>query len=284
VEPVVFEEHPSLDRPVLIVAFRGWNDAGDAASTALEFASRAWSARRFARIDPEEFFDFQVTRPTVRLVEGTTRRITWPAPEFSFARAAGRDVILLQGAEPNFRWKSFATAIVETARGLGATRLVTLGAFLADVAHTRAVPIVGSASTPEEAERLHLSPSNYEGPTGIVGVTHDVANRMGLPSVSFWAAVPHYLPVGENPKAALALADRLASFLNVALDTSDLAAASAAWEQTVTEHVRENRELAEYLERLEEVGTAAPAGEAGGSELAEEIERYLRERSGGGDE
>ena len=281
-DPIAFTSQPSLRRPALVTAFRGWNDAGEAATAAATFLKESWDAELFARIDPEEFFDFQVTRPMVRLVDGVSRVIEWPACEFHHARVKGRDVVLFVGAEPNVRWRTFATAIVDMARSLEAERLITLGAFLADVAHTRPVPVVGSAGTPEEAERLNLATSRYEGPTGVVGVLHDISIRAGLPSVSFWAAVPHYVPAGVNPKAALALVERVGSFLDLSVDLNELYPATVAWENRVSELVAENETLTEYVSRLEEAASEGPPlPMVSGESLAAELERFLRERDGG---
>ena len=281
-DPIAFSSRPTLVKPVLVTAFRGWNDAGEAATAAATFLKERWNAETFARIDPEEFFDFQVTRPMVRLHDGVSRVIEWPACEFHHARVSGRDIVLFVGAEPNVRWRTFATAIVDLARSLETERLITLGAFLADVSHTRPVPVVGSAATPEEAQRLNLATSRYEGPTGIVGVLHDLSIRAGLPSVSFWAAVPHYVPAGVNPKAALALVDRVASFLDLSVDLGELLPATMAWEQRVSELVAENETLAEYVARLEEAASEEPPlPMVSGESLAAELERFLRERDGG---
>ena len=278
----MYSSRPEMERPVLVTAFRGWNDAGEAASTAAGFLKDAWDAEPFALIDPEEFFDFQVARPTVRLAEGVTRVIEWPECEFSYARVEGRDVVIFTGIEPNVRWRTFGNSIVEVGKTLGAERLVTLGAFLADVPHTRPVPVVGSASSPEEAERLGLQMSRYEGPTGIVGVLHDLSNRGGLPSVSFWAAAPHYVQAGVNPRATLALVERLTDFLGVTADVASLAPAIAAWEQQVNEIVAENETLTEYVRRLEQAaGEEPPMPSASGESLAEEVEEFLREHGGG---
>jgi predicted ATP-grasp superfamily ATP-dependent carboligase len=271
-----------MDRPILITAFRGWNDAGESATAAATFLKDAWDGTVFARIDPEEFFDFQVTRPVVRLVDGVSRVIEWPACEFHHAEVGGRDVVVFIGGEPNVRWRTFATAIVDMARSLSCERLITLGAFLADVAHTRPVPVVGSAATPDEARRLNLATSRYEGPTGIVGVLHDLSNRAGLPSISFWAAVPHYVPAGVNPKAALSLVDRIASFLQLQVSMDEILPAVTAWEQRVSELVGENEALAEYVRRLEEATTEdPPMPMVSGESLAAELERFLRERDSG---
>jgi proteasome assembly chaperone (PAC2) family protein len=282
VDPITFLSRPALERPTVVTAFRGWNDAGESATAAATFLREHWNAELFARIDPEEFFDFQVTRPMVRLVDGVSRVIEWPGCEFHHAKVDGRDVVVFVGAEPNVRWRTFATAIVDMARSLGSQRLITVGAFLADVAHTRPVPVVGSAATPEEAERLELATSRYEGPTGIVGVLHDLSIRAGLPSVSFWAAVPHYVPAGVNPKAALALVSRISSFLHIPVELDELIPAMAAWEHRVSELVAENETLTEYIQRLEEAAPEQqPMPFVSGDSLAAELERYLREREGG---
>jgi proteasome assembly chaperone (PAC2) family protein len=280
---VIYESRPELDRPVMISAFRGWNDAGESATTAAAFLKERWRGEPFARIDPEEFFDFQVVRPEVKLVDGVSRVIEWPACEFTHARADGRDVVIFTGIEPNMRWRGFATAIVDVGRALGAERLVTLGAFLADVPHTRAVPVVGSADSPEEAERLGLQTSRYEGPTGIVGVLHDTSNRSGLSSVSFWAAAPHYIPSGANPKAAMALVERVSTFLEADVDVAELRPAVESWEQRVSELVSENDALAEYVHRLEETfGDEVTMGTIpSGDSIAAEVERFLRDHRGG---
>jgi proteasome assembly chaperone (PAC2) family protein len=283
VDPVIYQDHPQLERPIVITAFRGWNDAGGSATAAATFLKEQWDARPFARVDPEEFFDFQVTRPEVKLVDGVSRVIEWPSCEFSFARTGGRDVVIFLGIEPNVRWRTFATAIVDVARSLGAERLVTLGAFLADVPHTRPVPVVGSADTPEEAERLGLQMSKYEGPTGIVGILHDTSNRAQLRSVSFWAAAPHYIPSGSNPKAAIALVNRVTEFLGVPVDTESFGPAVQSWEERVSELIAENDALAEYVQRLEETANELPSANLpSGDAIAAEVERFLREHGSSG--
>lgn len=279
---IILEQAPELEDPALVVAFRGWNDAGDAASVALETLRTQWHARRFAHIDPEEFYDFQVTRPMVELIEGTTRRIDWPQLTFSHVRVGGRDVVLALGTEPNLKWKTYAREVIGFARDLGVRRIITLGAFLADVAHTREVPIVGTAPSPDEAERLGLAPSRYQGPTGIVGVLADAANRTGLPTVSLWAASPHYVSSSENPKAALALIERIGQLLEVTVDVSDLVPAAQAWEDSIDEQVRQNQALVDYISGLEEADDELVAMEETDADgLAEEIERFLEQRGDG---
>jgi len=284
---VTYLHRPELERPILVCAFRGWNDGGEAASIAARYLVERWSADVFARLEPEEFFDFQVNRPTVRLEDGVSRVIEWPRCEFAAARVEGRSVVLFTAPEPNIRWGTFAAAILEVAAGIGAERLVTLGAFLTDVPHSRAVPVVGSAVDEETAAHLGLARSQYEGPTGIVGVLHDASNRAGLPSVSLWAAVPHYLPVAPNPKAALALIERLTALLELPVDLGPLARAAAGWEEGVLRLVRESDELTEYVGRLEAAadeglvrGPLADQPVPSGEAIAAELERFLKEQGG----
>jgi len=287
-EHIVYLDRPALERPPVICAFRGWNDGGEAASIAARYLIERWHARTFAHLDPEEFFDFQVTRPIVHLVEGVSRVIEWPKGEFAFARVEGRDVVLFTASEPNIRWRTFAGAILEVAKEIGSSMLVTLGAFLTDVPHTRRVPVVGSAADEETAAGLGLARSQYEGPTGIVGVLHDASNRMGLPSVSLWAAVPHYLPAAPNPKAALALIERISALLSMPVETDSMARAVESWEEGVVAVLGENEELSDYVRRLEaaaddSLGPIRPGDEVvpSGDVLAAELERFLREQGGG---
>jgi proteasome assembly chaperone (PAC2) family protein len=282
-------ERPSLTRPVLIAAFRGWNDGGQGASLAGGYLAREWQAARFADIDPEEFFDFQATRPHVALDEGLTRRLEWPENAFFNARipGVGRDAVLLLGVEPNLRWQRFTGMVVELAQQLGVELVVTLGALLADVPHTRPSPVSGSASDPELVERLGLQLSRYEGPTGIVGVLHDACRRAGLPSVSLWAAVPHYVSLSPSPKAALALCDRLGQLIEAPIDTEELATAAESYQEQVSEAVATDEETSAYVEELERRADELdeediPSGES----LAAELSKYLRDRESGngGDE
>src|SRR5215211_3975724 len=277
-------EKPSLERPVLIAAFRGWNDGGQGASLAGAFLVRQWEAEQFADIDPEEFFDFQVNRPTVRLDEGLQRRLEWPENALYHTRIPGgdRDAVLLLGQEPNMRWSRFARLVVDLGVELGVDLVVSLGALLADVPHTRAAPVTGSASDPTLVEELGLQLSRYEGPTGIVGVLHDAFRNAGVPSVSLWAAVPHYVSLAPSPKAALALCNRLAQLLNVQIDTSELDEAAESYQQQVTEAVATDEETAAYVEELEQRADAIteesiPSGDS----LAAELTRFLRERESG---
>jgi proteasome assembly chaperone (PAC2) family protein len=275
---------PALRRPVLIAAFRGWNDGGQGASLAAGYLAKAWDARRFAEIDPEGFFDFQATRPQVRLEEGYTRRIDWPETVFYHARPDGmeRDAVLLLGVEPNLRWRTFSGLIVDFAKELEVELMVTLGALLADVPHTRDAPVTGSATDPALIEQLGLQASRYEGPTGIVGVVHDACRRAQIPSASLWAAVPHYVSLAPSPKAAAALCDRLGSLLGAEIDTAELDEAADAYVHQVSEAIASDEETAAYVEELErradEIDEAdIPSGES----LAAELSRFLREREEG---
>lgn len=282
-DDVRIEREPQLQDPVLICAFTGWNDGGEAASTAAGYLRDRWSAERFARLDPEEYFDFQVTRPTVRLVDGVTRRIEWPENDFFAASLAERDVALFLGIEPNVRWRRYTETILDTARRIGAGSLLLLGAFLADVPHTFPSPVTGSAADTEEAKRLGLSSARYEGPSGIVGVLHEAATSAGLPTVSFWAAVPHYLPAGPNPKAALALVEKVSQYLDVPVATDTLERAAGTWETQVSGMIEDNEDLASYVDRLEQSASeGSDLGEVpSGDALAAELERFLREQREG---
>jgi len=275
-------ERPSLRRPILISAFRGWNDGGQGASLAGGFLARVWSAARFAEIDPENFFDFQATRPHVSLVDGQTRKIEWPDTAFHHAQITGldRDAVLLLGVEPNLRWRTFSELVLQLAQELGVELVVTLGSLLADVPHTRPAPVTGAATDPALVEQLGLEPSRYEGPTGIVGVVHDACRVAGIPSVSLWAAVPHYVSLAPSPRAALALVRRFGELIAVDIDLDELEQASSEYSEQVTEAVSTDVETAQYVEELErrvdllEAADDLPSGDT----LAAELTRYLRER------
>jgi len=278
---------PTLRSPVMVAAFAGWNDAASAATTALEAMAVSLEAEQIAEIDPEEFYDFQVTRPTIRMAEGQTREVDWPRNSIFAAAApnAERDLVLLSGIEPNTRWRTFAGAVVEVAERLDVEMVVTLGALLADVPHTRPVSITGLASDPELVDRLSLSRSSYEGPTGIVGIVHDACRRRELHSASLWAAVPHYVAAVPNPKAALALLRRLEGFTGVAVEASELEDAMERFETQVDRAVASNPEIEELVQRLEaehqedtEVeGQDVPSGDT----IARDFQRFLRQRTDG---
>jgi proteasome assembly chaperone (PAC2) family protein len=288
VDLIRFDHSPSLRHPALICAFEGWNDAADAATGALSFLRSRWQAQPFAHIDPEPFFDFQVRRPHVTLVDGITRKITWPSIDFFQASVpeTDRDAILLLGIEPNFRWREFVQQFVQLAQSFEVYLVVTLGALLADVPHTRDIRVVGTAARPEVVQRLQLTASRYEGPTGIVGILHDAMARAGLESVSLWASVPHYVAAGPNPKATAALVKRLGDLIGTKVDTAELEAAGDAWQAKVSELVAGNPEIDAYVHQLEAAMDQPPErGEPDvptGESLVDELERFLREQDGGG--
>jgi len=279
---VRWEDRPQLRRPILVAAFEGWNDAADAASGAVSHLTSAWKARRFAELDPEEFFDFTLTRPRVRLDEGLVRHIDWPVNELRAAVLPDlpHDLVLLAGTEPQLRWRTFCTELVGVMRELGVELMVTLGALLADVAHTQPVRVTGAAADPELADRLHLSRSRYEGPTGIVGVLGAAAGRAGIPTASLWAAVPHYVGQTPSPKATLALLERTSALLGVPNRPGTLQSEAAAYEARVTELVQSDPDIAEYvaqLERDEDEDEEPQLELSSGETLAAEVERFLRD-------
>jgi proteasome assembly chaperone (PAC2) family protein len=275
-EHVRWSSRPALRRPILITAFEGWNDAGDAASTAGRWLRDRGADRSFAEIDPEEFFDFTATRPQVRLVD-ERRTIEWPLTDLTAGSISGRDVVILMGDEPQLRWRTYCEQVVQIARELEVEQVITLGALLAEVPHTRPTSVVASTEDTELAARFDATPSKYEGPTGIVGVLHDAFRRTGIPTVSLWAAVSAYVPGAPSPKAALALVERVAALLDIGVVTTDLEIASASYERQVSEVVADDEEMTDYVDRLEtqhdqEDGVPSPAS------LVEEVERFLREQ------
>ena len=276
-EHVRWTARPPLRRPVLVAAFEGWNDAGDAASTAARWLQDRWASEPLADIDPEEFFDFTTTRPMVRLDEGITRNIEWPATRLSHGSGAGRDVIVLLGSEPQLRWRTYCEQILAVVRAYDVDLVLTLGALLAEVPHTRPTPVTGTAVEPDVIARLGLQRSSYEGPTGIVGVLHDACNRAGVPSASLWAAVPAYVPGAPSPKAALALIERTAAVLDIGVVTTDLEIAAASYERQVSDVVDDDEEMVDYVARLEERYEDDDETVLSPTSLVEEVERFLRD-------
>ena len=276
-EPLIWDmEPPQLRAPILVCAFRGWNDAAGAASSALDTVAAALDAEVLATVDPEEFFDFQANRPTISLSEGQTRQIDWPENTLLVARAqaAERDLVLLDGTEPNLRWRTFAELISGAAERVGVEMVITLGALIAEVAHSLPVPITGLASDQELVERL-------EGPTGIVGVLHDACRRAGMTSASLWAAVPHYVAAVPNPKAALALLRRLEGLTGISVDASDLEEEAASYEEQVGRAVAANPEIEELVQRIESEQTEQfSEGEdiPSADTIARDFQRFLRQR------
>ncbi|MGD0198735.1 MAG: PAC2 family protein [Solirubrobacteraceae bacterium] len=287
-QPLLWEHRPDgLRAPALVCAFTGWNDAGDAASAALSFLGSALGATRFARIDPEEFYDFQATRPKVTNDAEGHREIVWPAVEVFAARVprAPRDLILLGGPEPSLRWRQFTQLVVDLAEALGVQLVVSLGALLADVPHTLPVHVSGSGSDSQLVERLGLQPTGYEGPTGIIGVLSAACAAGGLPSASLWASVPHYVAAAPNPKAALALVRRLEGLVGVAVDASELEQAAADYERQVGLAVQSDPDVQAFVERLEQMAederSIEPEDIPSGERLASEFQRFLRQRGAG---
>ncbi len=284
-QPLQWDHRPDgLRNPALVCAFKGWNDAADAASSAIEFVGASLHAERFAVIDPEEFYDFQATRPRTKLADGETREIVWPAVELFEARVpkADRDLILMAGSEPSFRWRTFCEIVVELAEVLGTQLFVTLGALLADVPHTRPVSVTGLSSDKALVSRLGLAPSSYEGPTGIVGILHAACQQAGMPSASLWAAVPHYIAATPNPKAALALVRKLEGLVGVVIDAADLESAAGDYERQVNVAVQSDPDVQAFVERLEQAAgeessddpTSMPSGET----IENELQNFLRQR------
>ncbi|HEX8158222.1 MAG TPA: PAC2 family protein [Solirubrobacteraceae bacterium] len=285
-QPLIWESRPDgLRAPALLAAFSGWNDAGDAASAALTFIGESLHAERFARIDPEDFYDFQSTRPHIRFTEERTREITWPGVEIFAARVprAPRDLILVQGPEPSMRWKSFSQHIIDLAEALGTQFVVTIGALLADVPHSHPVQITGLASDEALVEKLSLKETTYEGPTGIVGVLHTACTEAELPSASLWAAVPHYVAAAPNPKAALALVRKVEALVGVSVDATDLENATADYERQVSLAVQSDPEVQAFVERLEQAASLdtsslGPGELPSGDAIASEFQRFLRQQ------
>lgn len=281
----VLQRPEGLQRPVLLAAFRGWNDAGEAASGAIEVLGEALGASTFASIDAEEFFDFQATRPTVRIDEASRRVLDWPVNRFLVAQlpAADRHLVLLDGTEPNLRWRTFARAVVELAGELEVSTIVTLGALQVDVPHTRPVPITGVATDAALATRLGLRRSGYEGPTGITGVLNDAASAAGLDAMSMWAGVPHYLAGTAYLAGSLALAERVTTLLRVEVELGALAADALVQRDEIAQLVADDEDLAEYVTELEQRSDASgdaelPGAPMSGEQLAAELEQYLRDR------
>jgi predicted ATP-grasp superfamily ATP-dependent carboligase len=286
--PDVSASLPELHNTIVVAAFEGWNDAGDAASDALEHLDAIWEADPIVEIDDEAYYDYQVNRPVIRQVDGVTRELVWPSMRISHCRPPGadRDIVLMHGVEPNMRWRTFCAELLAVADKLNVDTVVILGALLADTPHTRPVPVSGAAYSPESARRFGLQETRYEGPTGIAGVFQDACVAAGIPAVTFWAAVPHYVSQPPNPKATVALLRRVEDVLDIEVPLADLPAQAEEWEQAVTEMTAEDDEVSEYVQSLEQRGDAEvdmneALGKIDGDALAAEFERYLRRRRPG---
>ncbi|WP_238220994.1 PAC2 family protein [Tsukamurella pulmonis] len=277
---------PKLDRPVLIAAFEGWNDAGDAASGAVEHLELTWDATLITEVDSDDFYDFQVNRPIIKQIDGVTRAVEWPSTTLSVCRPpkADRDVVLLRGTEPNFRWRAFCDQLLTVFAELHIDSVVILGSLLADTPHTRPVPVTGAGYDADSAKRFGLEQNRYEGPTGITGVLQDACVRAGFPAVSFWAAVPHYVSQPPNPKATVALLQRVEQVLDLAVPLGDLPARAEAWEASVNEMTEDDEDVSDYVRGLEERGDAEAVDveqHIDADAIAEEFEKYLRRRDPG---
>ena len=251
-DPISFESRPQLKRPVLVLAFAGWSDAGTSATTAVRYLTEQLLATRFASIDPEEFYDFSVQRPQVRLTEGTQRQIHWPSYDFYYGGGLGaeRDFIFGVGAEPHLRWKAFSEAMLRVVRECNTEVVVTLGAYLDEVLYTRPVPLTGFATDEKLLKELDLLPSRYQGPTGMVGVLGDLFRRSGVTHMSLWAALPHYLSASPNPRGALALILRLSQWLGLRVDTGPLERSAAEFQNKVNEAVNSDANLSAFIREL----------------------------------
>ena len=291
VTDLIWRERPELRAPVMVCAFKGWNDAGEAASAALSYIRGSFEARDVADIDPEEYYDFTAVRPTVKLVDGSIREIEWPENSFSVAPVPGAegDLVMLQGVEPSLRWRRFTEEVVTAARDLGVRMVITLGALLADVPHSRPVAITGITSDEALDERLGFEPPVYEGPTGIVGLLQRACTDAGLPAVSLWASVPHYVAAAPNPKVALALVRAFEGAAGLAVDGAELESAADDYERQVTAAVASDPEVKAFVERLEtqldEDAAENPPDEGklpSADTIASDFQRFLRQRRPGG--
>ncbi|HEX8067417.1 MAG TPA: PAC2 family protein [Thermoleophilaceae bacterium] len=285
---VEWVNRPELRRPTLVCAFKGWNDAGEAATAALGFLVESFDATEVARIDPEEFYDFTAVRPTVRLQEGRTRVIEWPENTFHAARVDGadHDLLMFSGVEPSLRWRAFTKGMIDAGRELGVERVITLGALLADVPHSRPVPMTGIASDQQLVEQLGFERSTYEGPTGVVGVLHHACAQASIPSISLWASVPHYVAAAPNPKAALALIRSFEGAAGVAVEARDLEESAEDYERQVSAAVASDPDVKSFVERLEQsmdeaLDDAPPERIPSADAIARDFQRFLRQRGPG---
>lgn len=275
---------PKLVNPVMICAFAGWNDAADAATGVVDHLLATQPSQQIGAYDPEDFYDFQVNRPLISDDDAGMRSITWPTTRIFTMRPTGslHDLVVVQGPEPNLRWRDYTAELLEFADELEIRLVVTLGALLAEVPHTRPIRITGTASEVDLEDRLGFQQTSYAGPTGIIGVLQDACSQVDLPAVSFWAAIPHYLPQGPNPKATLALISQIEDLLDLSIDLGELPEDAQAWERGVADLAQEDQEILDYVRSLEESHDTASLPEASGEEIAKEFERYLKRRNNPG--
>jgi proteasome assembly chaperone (PAC2) family protein len=283
---IEFEGWPELTDAVLVAAFEGWNDAGDAATGSIEHLELVWDSQPLMAIDPDEYYDFQVNRPTVSMVDGVTRRVSWPTTRLSVCRPPGAafDLVLVRGIEPNMRWRAFCDELLDVIRALDVRVVVTLGALLSDTPHSRCTSVSGTSYDQASAVKYGLEKSRYEGPTGIVGVLQDACVAAGIPAISFWAGVPHYVSQPPNPKATIALLHSVEEVLDVPVPLAELPQQADEWQKLVDEMAAEDDEVTEYIRNLEQRDDEIDRGEMGatsGDAIAREFERYLKRRNGG---
>jgi proteasome assembly chaperone (PAC2) family protein len=283
---IEFEGWPELTDAVLVAAFEGWNDAGDAATGSIEHLELVWDSQPLMAIDPDEYYDFQVNRPAVSMVDGVTRRVSWPTTRLSVCRPPGAafDLVLVRGIEPNMRWRAFCDELLDVIRALDVRVVVTLGALLSDTPHTRPTSVTGTSYDQASAVKYGLEKSRYEGPTGIVGVLQDACVAAGIPAISFWAGVPHYVSQPPNPKATIALLHSVEEVLDVPVPLAELPQQADEWQKLVDEMAAEDDEVTEYIRNLEQRDDEIDRGEMGatsGDAIAREFERYLRRRDRG---
>jgi PAC2 family len=298
---IEFNDIGELTSPVAIAGFEGWNDAGEAASGVVNHLGIAWQATPIGAIDPEDFYDFQVNRPVVEIEDGRTQRLIWPTTRLSVARASepceaggppdmdaapptglSRDLVLVHGIEPNMRWRAFSEELMQGLESLGVELIILLGALLADAPHTRPVPVSLGSSNAELGTEIGVGLVDYKGPTGIVGVLQHTCTAAGIPTVSLWAQVPHYVAQPPSPKATLALLRGVEEILDVPLPLADLPEEARAWERGVDELAQQDSEVADYVRTLEEAKDAMDLPEASGDAIAREFERYFRRHGDGG--
>jgi len=272
---------PALRSPVMIFAFGGWNDAGEAATGAISHLLSTWPHSIIAKFDPEDFYDFQVNRPMVFVDDSKIRQIVWPTTEVFgvLTPQLPFDLVLVKGLEPSMRWKTFTNDLLDLAEDLEVHMILTVGSLLADTPHSRPISVSGSGSHPDIAKRLGVEVSRYEGPTGILGILQEAAQRRGIDAISLWAAIPHYASGSPSPKATLALINALEDFLDISIPLGDLPEQSKAWEASVDEMAREDSEIADYVRQLEASKDETELPEATGESIAREFERYLRRRN-----
>lgn len=278
----LFKSSFALRKPIMLAAFEGWNDAGESASGAINHLLASWTHHKLAMMDPEDYYDFQVNRPSIKVDERVVREIIWPNTlvfEVSTPHLAN-DFLIVKGIEPSMKWRTFANELLDLADDYEASMSITMGALLSDTPHTRPITVTGSGAHPDVADRLGIEISKYEGPTGIIGVLQDAAHQRGIDAVSLWASVPHYVSTPPCPKASLALINALEDFLDISIPQGDLPERTSSWETQVNQMAAEDSEVGDYVKQLENSKDAADLPAATGESIAREVERFLRRHPG----